>query len=196
MPLFKPDGEMVDHDSSPTATEEELQISKAFEARLAAQLAANENIPETAFCNHPEAVTKIPLKEGPPIFKPQYPIPVHYQAQLDEQIQIWLRTGRIKVAKPEVQWNLPLTVSRVTNNQNEVTSVRVCLDTRALKDRMLVNPFPIPGMRTCCNLWCRIASSRCWIFRRLSRNSHWIQRIRTSSRSRSNRISRCGDSNT
>jgi transposase InsO family protein len=107
-------------------------------------LAINAAIPSTAFCTLPYAQIDIPLKTTSPIFKRQYPLPLSAQPVIAKQVEEWLADGRIAVAAPNTQFNLPLTVAPKKDNYGNSGPLRVCLDPRSINNSLEADHFPIP----------------------------------------------------
>ena len=136
-------------------SEETSEPSKA-ESRvrqaIATQLRINENIGPHAMCTHPLATVHLELKDRTPIFRKQYPLSEDHQEAVQAQVQEWLENGYIEPATPFCKWNFPLLAvdKKPDPAPLEAQSApskpkkRVCMDLRALNQRLQDNGFQMP----------------------------------------------------
>jgi RNase H-like domain found in reverse transcriptase/Integrase core domain/Reverse transcriptase (RNA-dependent DNA polymerase)/Integrase zinc binding domain/Chromo (CHRromatin Organisation MOdifier) domain/Retrotransposon gag protein/Aspartyl protease len=101
----------------------------------------------SGFCNVPEAMVKLevdPTKEHK-LYRRQYPLPHSIIAATTEVIDRWHADRSICLAPPACRFNNPITPVPKKDDEGKLTSVRPCLDVRALNKALIINDrFPIP----------------------------------------------------
>jgi len=102
-----------------------------------------ENEAITGFAKAPEV--ELNLVDRTPKWLHQYPIPEANKEAVRAQIKRWLDKGKIRVSKS--LWNLPLTTALKKDQDGNITGVRVCLDPRAINQRIIPDNFTIPNIR-------------------------------------------------
>ena len=136
------DGKHLEADNSPAGTPAER---KEFEAFIRDSLKRNESIPIESCCPLPEAVVRLPTKEGATAHRRPYPIAESLKPVVEKQIQKWLDTKTIGRSRINSSFNSPLLVVPKRDKLGNVVDHRVCLDVRLLNS-ILPPPynFPIP----------------------------------------------------
>lgn len=104
------------------------------------ELELNANIDPKSVCTIPNSEVKLPVPEGTVINKPQYPLPLAYKSQLEDQIKTWLEDDTIGLAEPNTPHNNPiLFVKKRDDNGNYGNIVRVATDCRELNLKLIPN---------------------------------------------------------
>ncbi|KAK4509772.1 uncharacterized protein ATC70_007074 [Mucor velutinosus] len=136
------EGKHLEADNSPAGTEEERQEFKTY---MSEALKRNEEIPIESCCPLPEAIVKLPTKEGATAHRRPYPIAESLKPVVERQIQKWLDTKTIGRSRINSSFNSPLLVVPKRDKLGNVVDHRVCLDVRLLNS-ILPPPynFPIP----------------------------------------------------
>ncbi|KAG0805406.1 hypothetical protein G6F19_014071 [Rhizopus arrhizus] len=91
----------------------------------------NQSIPAGSFCTVPESVVELPMEKGAKSFKRQYPIAHRQMPELEEQIN-----------------ECPLLMVPKKDENNEITSHRVCLDVRGINKLIPDVVYPVPKIRS------------------------------------------------
>ena len=125
----------------PYGTEEE-QVK--YKEAIKDALQKNAAIPPHSFCNLPEAIIRLPMKEDVVIKLRQYPIPYQLRPLLDVEIQKWLDNGVIKKAPINTRFNSPLTLAGKKDANGNKTKQRPCLDVRQLNQYLPNDGFQLP----------------------------------------------------
>jgi hypothetical protein len=104
-------------------------------------LADNAALPEGNVCKLPEAILDIPTGDSKPVYVRQYPIPQALVERVRERIKQWDAAG-ITIEAP---WNCPYNIALLCADKpakeiGEKDDVRVCLDARALNERIVESP--------------------------------------------------------
>lgn len=109
-------------------------------------LAKNDAIPLGEFCSHPAAVVSFNLRPGmeAPVFRRQYPLPHSVWDKVTEKVLLWKARGTIVPAPPGCPWNNPLLAVKKKDAQGNLTDVRVCIDPRAVNEKLLDYSFVVP----------------------------------------------------
>jgi hypothetical protein len=103
-------------------------------------LEENAAIPVGSFCNHPDAIVRITLKDPAqrPVFRPQYPVPKIAEPFVDQQITKWEDDYIIEEAPSGMEkggWNSPLypAFKRLPDG-TKAAEPRVCADNRGINE--------------------------------------------------------------
>jgi len=107
----------------------------------------NQALPASISCQLPGAELSIDT-DSKPVQIRQYPIAEGYRTAVDAQVKTWLDNGVIELAPVGCKWNSPLLATRKPSKDGSPDGVRVCLDARALNDKILNIPDSnLPGIR-------------------------------------------------
>jgi hypothetical protein len=118
------------------------------DAEVKQEMQVNESV--TGFSNIPEAVVHLDVhedfvKRG---YRKQYNIPQAARDAVTAQVEKWLEAGKITLAPPNCPYNSSLTVAAKKDAYGTFVGWRVCLDTRALNNAILVaDKFQLPYIR-------------------------------------------------
>ncbi len=117
-------------------------------SELADVLRVNEQI--TGFCNLPDSVVRLEVDPDKVnrLYRSQYKVAQTLHDLADAVIRRWFDEGKICYSPPNCPFNNPITIAPKKDDDGKLTGIRVCLDTRALNDALIVNDrFPIPNIR-------------------------------------------------
>jgi len=101
-----------------------------------------ENDKITGFAKTPPIAIK--LIERTPKWIHQYNIPDEHKPAVRQQIQKWLKKGKIIARKSE--WNFPLTTALKKDKDGNTTGIRVNLDARHVNQKLISDNFTIPNI--------------------------------------------------
>ncbi|KAG0803948.1 hypothetical protein G6F20_013085 [Rhizopus arrhizus] len=135
----------IEPNNSPYGTEDQ---QKQFMAYIQSAIDDNQSIPAGSFCTVPESVVELPMEKGAKSFKRQYPIAHRQMPELEEQINEWLKAGIIKENRANTSFNSPLLMVPKKDENNEITSHRVCLDVRGINKLIPDVVYPVPKIRS------------------------------------------------
>jgi len=124
-------------------SDEMEQLTKALEESLN----LNEQIPESNFCNHAEAIVKLEMDDYSPIYRPQFEIPERLHSVIDEQVAKWLTLEKIEHASPANRWNASLLVVPKQDLYGNKSDWRVCFDARSINSRLKPDTYGIPRIK-------------------------------------------------
>ena len=137
--------------STPESLEEEYGRVRAAilnDPQIKEAMQINENI--SGFCSLDDSVVKLNvhpdfLKNG---FRKQYKVPKAAEEAVDAQVLKWFESGKIILAPTNCPYNSSLTVAAKKDSYGNFNGWRVCLDTRALNNNLLVeDKFQLPYIR-------------------------------------------------
>lgn len=124
----------------------------SFVELLKPLLEQNYEIPMGSFCNLPDAVVELPLRDPhhPSLYKRQRPLPAVVHPQVQLIIDRWLATGLIKEAPKNTSVNniiFPKMVRDEHTNQKTTQVERMLLDCRAVNDQIQSDKFLLPNIK-------------------------------------------------
>lgn len=139
----------------------ELFTSEELEAEYSAQrerilrdpeiiAALDINAGITGFCNIPESVVRLEINPDlkHKLYRRQYKIAAALMPLANEVIERWLQEGKIELAPAGCEFNNPLTIAPKKDDSGTMTGIRVCLDTRALNNALVMgDKFEIPNIK-------------------------------------------------
>ncbi|KAJ2360741.1 hypothetical protein H4S01_005596, partial [Coemansia sp. RSA 2610] len=96
--------------------------------RLAPLLAANAAITPDAACPLPEAVVRLPTREGETAFRQQYRLPERVRPTVQAQVEDWLETSTIGPAPVQSTFNAPMFPIPKKDADGNKTLHRICHD--------------------------------------------------------------------
>ncbi len=112
-------------------------------ASLSELLDINEAL--TGFCNLPESEVVLVVDPSKNLYRKQYKLPLTVEPVINDIVNRWLAEKRIEPAPNNCNYNNPLLVVPKKNSEGEIVGSRVCLDTRALNEALLIEDrFPLP----------------------------------------------------
>ena len=125
--------------TSSTPAEEKMNEGrkKWIHAALAHILGVNESWSE--FCSHPDSVVTLTVRpeDENKLYRPQYKMADALKPLVQEIIDRWLKTGKIKLAPRLIGFNSPLLAAPKKDDQGRMTGIRLCLDVRALNHYLM-----------------------------------------------------------
>jgi hypothetical protein len=95
-------------------------------------LTCNTNIKSNAVCTMKESQVNIKLKSDANCYVRQYPLTTKAHAEIEKQLQGWLKDGIVAEAKPSPYYHSPLLVVPKKDENNKATKLRVCCDLRKI----------------------------------------------------------------
>lgn len=132
-------GHLVDLQPDEDEKANELHIRDRIKTLL------DQNATLTGFCNLPEGIVELKLKDATPINKRPYRIPQSLVSSLEQQRDLWLAQGRIARLDEPSSWNLPLVPAvKPADEPGKPVRIRWCLDGRSLNANLMDDTFPIP----------------------------------------------------
>jgi hypothetical protein len=127
--------------NSPYGTKEEYI---GFMTKIKGVLDKNQKISKNSFCNLPESIIRLPMKEDTVVNLRQYPIPHHLRPVLNEEIKKWIDNGVVEEAPMNTRFNNPITIAGKKDKDGNRTKIRPCLDVRKLNTLLPNDSFQIP----------------------------------------------------
>ncbi len=130
---------------TPTESTESEREKKKLMDSLAPLLAQNEKL--SGFCTHPDAEVELTIKpdDYSKVYRKQYPIAHALRPSIDEILDRWQKSGRIKLAPKGCRFNSPLLAVPKKDDQGRMTGVRLCLDVRAVNQYLVEDDkFQLP----------------------------------------------------
>ncbi|KAG2189691.1 hypothetical protein INT46_011658 [Mucor plumbeus] len=120
-----------------------------FMSKIQDALDKNQKIKPGTFCNVPESVITIPIKENIDYYVKQYPIAYHAMPEIQKQLDEWLAAGIVEPCRPNGLFNSPLITVAKKDNDGKPTKTRVCMDVRRINQHMPNNTcqFEIPNIQ-------------------------------------------------
>lgn len=137
--------QLYEPNNSPYGTKEEQD---AFMKHIQSAIDKNQNIPTGSFCTVPESVVRLPMKDCARSHTKQYPIAHRLMPDLEKQINEWLDAGIIIKHRANTSFNSPLLLVPKKDENNQITSHRVCLDVRGINKLIPDVVFPVPKIRS------------------------------------------------
>lgn len=110
-------------------------------------IAVNESI--SGFCSLPESIVHLNVdpeyqRTG---YRKQYSVPEAARPAVDEQVDKWLKAGKIELAPLNCPFNSSLVVACKKDAHGNFTGYRICLDTRVLNKHLVeVDRFQLPAI--------------------------------------------------
>ena len=98
-------------------------------------------------CTAPEATVSLDTGQHKPSWVNQYPVAQSRKEILDKQIQDWLETDVITLAKGGSQWNSPLLIVPKKGKPDEPPKFRICIDPRHLNSKLDDDRYPLATLR-------------------------------------------------
>jgi hypothetical protein len=126
--------------TTPHSDEERTRILAALQPLLD-ELKA---IPNTTACS--EATIALPTGDAEPCARRQYPIPERWRPYVAQQVEEWLRDGKIEEADPDALWESPLMAAPKFGPDGNLQKVRVCIDPRHINKVLVNDPLPLPAI--------------------------------------------------
>ena len=89
----------------------------------------------------PNSELHLPTGNHEPVFIRQYPIPEGLRAAVTERVELWKTNHWVVPAPPGCRWNSPILAAKKSGKEvGEPDDIRVCIDCRALNERLMDNP--------------------------------------------------------
>lgn len=122
---------------------------KELLSQIQPALDANKAIRSDAACTMPESVVKIKISDPSNCFVRQYPLPANADAEINTQLEEWLKDGIVERAKPDSTFHSPLlAVPKRDPLTGKTSKLRICCDLRkinaAISDQDCQENFAVP----------------------------------------------------
>ncbi len=104
-------------------------------------LGRNQAISVFALTSIPNSELHLPTGEHEPVYVRQYPIAEGLRSGVTERVDLWKMNGWVVPAPPGCRWNSPILAAKKSAKEvGEVDDIRVCIDSRALNERLVDDP--------------------------------------------------------
>jgi hypothetical protein len=150
IPTLREDGVHFSRVSSPVVTQELIDERKKLLEMLDPLLKTNQEqnnhgSGKKGFCNSVLVDLKITEPKAE-CFKKQYRLPLIYEDRIDEQVDKWLKGGKIRIAS-STKFNSPMTVGTKRNIYGEKQGFRLCINPQGINKILEKDSFQIPDIR-------------------------------------------------
>jgi hypothetical protein len=107
---------------------------------------ANQNIPTSTFCTHPDATIYLDTPPDAVGYRSQYAIADKLKPKVDETVKKWLHDGIITEVPSNIdnRWNSPIILVPKKDSAGNYTDKRPCLDPRHINKYLKEDKFPLP----------------------------------------------------